>query len=527
MALNNVVSGQERPSYWRPFLVGVSLLLGILLTAGLLSAANSEKNSTQPKNLRQGGWTTVFTETFESGISAGWEVTDTDGMTNGEYYWAATPVTASQGMTSVWATGGGMDGSLLFPLSDTYPNNAASLIVYGPIDLSGTSAVSLTYDYWLETQPSSDTFETLLSTNGLTFTNEASFSGPSPGWESLALNLANYSNQPQIWLAFSFTSDAITTARGVFLDNISIQVQYPPPPSETAAYLPAIFNPTSPIIEPDWLVYFNLFRQNNNLPQLTENPNWSNGGWLHSRYMVKNDYVGHSEDPGNPWYTPEGLAAAQNGNVFVTTWLNALDETAIDFWMAAPFHNVSMMDPRLETTGFGSFRESDGGWQMAATLDVARGRTNTPAPGTNPLPYPRNGGQSWITGYNGGEFPDPLTPCPGYSTPSGPPLILQLGTGGTTPNVTASSLTMNGAPIPFCIYDETNYSHPDPGTQNNGRIILNGRDAIVIMPRNPLVVGQSYMASITVNGQTITWTFTVTNSPSQIVMPEAALFELR
>jgi hypothetical protein len=86
---------------------------------------------------------------------------------------------------------------------------------------------------------------------------------------------------------------------------------------------------------------------------------------------------------------------------------------------------------------------------------------------------------------------------------------------------------MNGAPIPFCIYDETNYSHPDPGTQNNGRIILNGRDAIVIMPRNPLVVGQSYMASITVNGQTITWTFTVTNSPSQIVMPEAALFELR
>lgn len=527
MASNNAVSGQARPSFWRPFLVGVSLLLGIFLTASLLFAATTDKKSNQPSNFRPGGWTTVFTETFESGISAGWQVTDTDGMANGEYYWAATAVTAAQGITSVWATGGGANGSLLVPLSDNYPNDAASLMVYGPIDLAGTSAVSLTYDYWLETQLSSDTFDTMLSTDGTIYTNEVTFSGPSPGWQSLALNLNDYANQPQVWLAFSFTSDAITTARGVFLDNIRIQVQYPPPVFDMVTYLPAIFNPEAPVVEPDWLAYFNLFRQNNNLPQLTENATWSNGDWLHSRYMVKTDYVGHSEDPGNPWYTPEGLAAAQNGNVFVTSWLDAPDESSIDFWMAAPFHNVSMMDPRLATTGFGSFREAGSGWQMAATLDVARGRTNSPAPGTYPLPYPRNGGQTWLTRYNGNEFPDPLTPCPGYTTPTGPPLILQLGTGGTTPNVTASSLKENGASVPFCIYDETNYTHPDPSTQNSGRLILNGRDAIVIMPRNPLVVGRSYTASITVNGQTITWTFTATTAPSQFIMPEDFLFELR
>lgn len=534
MSQRNSVSGRQRPIFTRPILIAAILLIGSLLTAGLLLAANNpnaaitSNTSVRPQN----GWTTIFSETFESGITTTWQITDTDGLANGEYYWAATNITAGQGLTSVWATGGGLDGSLLVPLSDTYPNNAASLMVYGPIDLNSTTAVSLTYDYWLDTQPMSDTFETLLSTDGQTFTSEAAFSGPSPGWQSLALNLNNYANQPQLWLAFQFTSDEITTALGVFLDNISLQAQYS---QIVSAYLPAIRNPAptplptpTPIPQPPWLAYFNLFRQENNLPLLIENPTWSNGGWLHSRYMVKNDYVGHSEDPGNPWYTPEGLAAAQNGNVFVTTWLNTPDELSINFWMAAPFHNVGMMDPRLATTGFGSYREADGGWQYGATLDVARGRTNTPAPGTYPLAYPPNGGQSWLVSYDGGEFPDPLTPCPGYTIPTGPPVILQLGTGGIIPNVTAVSLTSNGMPLNFCTYNETNYTHPDPAMQNLGRLILNGRDAIVIMPRSPFIVGRNYTASITANGQTTTWTFLVTATPAQqFILPVNTIFEIR
>jgi uncharacterized protein YkwD len=514
----------------RLLLIVLPLFAAGLMTAGLLFAAGQKKSVLDRVGQAGGSWTTVFTETFESGLSAGWQVTDTDGMTNGEYYWATTAVTAGQGITSVWATGGGLDGSLLIPLSDTYPNNASSLMVYGPVDLSGTSAVSLTYDYWLETQPLSDTFETLLSTDGLSFTNEAVFSGLSPGWQSLALNLDSYAGQSQVWLAFQFASDAITTARGVFLDNISLQVQFQPPTSPSAVYLPSIHRlsgeqPPPPL--PDWLNYLNQFRQATNLSLLGENPGWSNGGWLHSRYMVKNDYVGHEESPGNPWYTPEGLAAAQNGNVFVTTWLAAPDETAIDFWMTGPFHAVAILDPRLATTGFGSYREGDGGWQMAATLDVLRGRSNTPPDGTYPLSFPRPGGQTWLTRYSGGEFPDPLTPCPGYTVPTGPPLLLQLGTGSQTPNVTAASLMVNGNPQQICVYDETNYTHPNPGTQNSGRLILNNRDAVVILPRNPLVVGQSYTASITTNGQTTTWTFTVTAGAPRQAFPLGMLFEYR
>jgi hypothetical protein len=85
----------------------------------------------------------------------------------------------------------------------------------------------------------------------------------------------------------------------------------------------------------------------------------------------------------------------------------------------------------------------------------------------------------------------------------------------------------NGSPVQICHYNETNYVHPNPGTQSNGRLILNGRDAIVIMPRNPLVAGTVYTASITANGQTTTWTFSATAAPRQEVWPEGMEFELR
>ena len=115
------------------------------------------------------------------------------------------------------------------------------------------------------------------------------------------------------------------------------------------------------------------------MPEVTENATWSDGDWKHSRYMVKNNYVGHSEDPANLWYTPEGLLAAQKGNVFVSSSTATTDTDAIDWWMSAPFHAVAVLDPALQQVGYGSYREADGGWQMGATMDVARGQGTIPA----------------------------------------------------------------------------------------------------------------------------------------------------
>ena len=81
-------------------------------------------------------------------------------------------------------------------------------------------------------------------------------------------------------------------------------------------YLPIIFSSTSPPSPPpeNWLDAVNYYREMAGLPAVSENTTYSQGDWYHARYMVKNDYIGHSEDPANPWYTVEGAQAAAAGN---------------------------------------------------------------------------------------------------------------------------------------------------------------------------------------------------------------------
>jgi phosphatidylserine/phosphatidylglycerophosphate/cardiolipin synthase-like enzyme len=288
-----------------------------------------------------------------------------------------------------------------------------------------------------------------------------------------------------------------------------------PPP--TYVYLPLITRDyTAPTPPPPpasaWLDHLNSFRALVDLPDVTENLIWSDGDWKHARYMVKNNYVGHSEDPANPWYTPEGLLAAQKGNVFVSSSTATTDTEAIDWWMSAPFHAVAVVDPALQQVGYGSYREADGGWQMGATLDVARGQGTIPATTTFPVAYPGDGKESVLRAFEGGEWPDPLTSCPGYSEPAGLPIILQIGPGNLTPSVTAHTLMSGTISLEHCLFDETSYANPVGSTQTTGRNILNGRDAIVLMPRQPLTPGATYTVSISANGQTYTWSFSVSST---------------
>jgi hypothetical protein len=182
--------------------------------------------------------------------------------------------------------------------------------------------------------------------------------------------------------------------------------------------------------------------------------------------------------------------------------------------MQGPFHAVGIIDARLQQVGFGSYREADGGWQMAAALDVLRGLGSVPSSVVFPVKWPSDGMTAPLHSYSGGEYPDPLKSC-GYSVPSGLPIILQLGSGSITPNVTAHSLLQGSTPLEHCVFDETNYTHAtDPSAQSLGRAVLDARDAIVLIPRQSLSAGSSYTVSITTNGRTYTWTFTVSVTAS-------------
>jgi uncharacterized protein YkwD len=276
-------------------------------------------------------------------------------------------------------------------------------------------------------------------------------------------------------------------------------------PTATATATPSA-TPT-PTATPDWLTYVNSYRALAALYPLTETVSWSLGAQNHARYMVENDYIGHDEDPANPWYTSEGQQAAQNGDVMVHSSLSTTDMYAIDLWMRGPFHAVGIIDPALSTTGFGSYRRDTGLYKMGAVLDVIRGLGTIPVTVTFPIYYPADGVLMPLLAYTGGETPDPLSSCPGYTPYTGPPIILQIGDGSQVPNVTGYSFWHAGASLEVCEFDETNYTNPV--YTSYGRSVLDARDAIVLMPRYPLTAGETYSVTVTNNADTYTWSFTV------------------
>ncbi len=313
-----------------------------------------------------------------------------------------------------------------------------------------------------------------------------------------------------IWLVAIFLLVLLSLHSGT--GSPSEAFAQPTPELTPEAYLPFVVRswPSLPP-QPNWLAYVNHYRAMADLPPVTENVTWSDGCWKHARYMVKNDFIGHTEDPNNPWYTPEGQAAGGSSNVWASYAVDTADEDSVDVFMQAPFHAVGIVDPALLQVGFGSYRESDGGLQYGVALDVIRGLGSIPPSVAFPVKWPAHGTTVPIL-LHWGEYPDPLTSCPGYSTPSGLPIILQIGPGNVTPNVTSHSFMQGSTPLEHCVFDETSYTNPDGSAQSLGRSCLDARDATVLIPRYPLTPGATYSASITVNDQTYTWSFTVSST---------------
>ena len=81
---------------------------------------------------------------------------------------------------------------------------------------------------------------------------------------------------------------------------------------------------------------------------------FSDGDFQHARYLVKNHMSGlgsgadmHSENPGNVWYSEEGLEAAKASDVIPPSPSSFDDDQAIDLWMSGPFHALPILDPEL------------------------------------------------------------------------------------------------------------------------------------------------------------------------------------
>ena len=254
---------------------------------------------------------------------------------------------------------------------------------------------------------------------------------------------------------------------------------------------------TTPAAGGAWLNRMNLWRAGSGLTNVTEDATLSQGDYNHAVYMVKTGLITHSEDPTNPYYTASGNTAAQNSNIYVSSSTNTADQQAIDWWMGAPFHATAMLDPRLVTTGFGSYRDSTTSpWQMGAAVNVGSGMSSS---GQYPLFYPGDLSTEPLTSYSGNEFPSPQQTgaCPGYS---GLPVFVEVGPNVSTAVGPIHTLTGNGTALNNCVLDT-----------NNSVVgsYLKWHGAAVMMPQQPLVSGVTYTVALTVNGTPYTWSFTV------------------
>jgi uncharacterized protein YkwD len=299
---------------------------------------------------------------------------------------------------------------------------------------------------------------------------------------------------------------------------------------DTSLHFPAVFvpgptatpGPVNPPTGSDWRAFLAYYRAVARLAPLAENTGWSDGAFKHARYLVENDVNTSGEDAALAWYTSEGAAAGPNSLWQLRGEANWNDVQTFDNWMRWPFHALSIIDPALHSFGYGRYSEpgaDPGPFHTGAVLDVNRGQ-GTPNT-AYPVMWPSHNTAVYLTSYDGGEQPDPLTSCSGIGLngPAGLPILLQVGPGSAIgpatqrPVVTAHSFQENGAERDHCIFDETTYQNSITSLRDEGRALLAARDAIVLIPRVPLTAGKSYTVSITANGQVHTWTFQVVNKP--------------
>jgi len=293
-----------------------------------------------------------------------------------------------------------------------------------------------------------------------------------------------------------------------------------PPPSPIAEATGEMSSPGA-----NWLAIANLYRSLLKLPPVEEDPALSQGCKDHAKYLVANygstlaaginiGSLMHTEDESKPGYTPDGIKAARASDVMFQRPEKFSDNQrmtrAIESWIAGPFHRPSLANPDLRQVGFGQYCDER---VCAASLDW-RSDLEPSLPGghpyATPVEIPPDGATVKPSGF-GGEWPSPISTCPGYPF-NAPAITIQVGI-NMPATVTDASLTqMTGAAagtkVGTCAYDFQRYTNPDPGTQAHGREVLRSFGEVAMMVRDPLVGGETYRVDMTVNGKPYMWSFT-------------------
>ncbi len=164
-------------------------------------------------------WQTIFADNFEGAWPGLWDRRDNPS-------WGRTTCKFFDGTRSVWPAADGIGA--VAPCVNNYPNNLNAQMIFGPFSLVGTAAAEVTFSRWQKSEEGYDYFSWLASVDGTHFSGWSD-SGDTGGWVADTFDLSDVyqlgdlRNQPQVWIMFGFTSDALQTDVGVFLDNVVIR----------------------------------------------------------------------------------------------------------------------------------------------------------------------------------------------------------------------------------------------------------------------------------------------------------------
>lgn len=180
------------------------------------------------KSAPTSSWSTIVSTDFENSSISPWTVYDSDGATNGEYYWGRRTCRAYSGSYSAWGVGAGANGSAL-GCGSNYPNNVRSAMDYGPFSLVGATAADLKFKLWLYTESTYDYVAAYASIDGSNFYGTRWW-GNSNGWVDGTLDLTNVytignlMGQPNVWIRLRFYSDYSNTyAEGGYVDDVVLR----------------------------------------------------------------------------------------------------------------------------------------------------------------------------------------------------------------------------------------------------------------------------------------------------------------
>jgi hypothetical protein len=311
-------------------------------------------------------------------------------------------------------------------------------------------------------------------------------------------------------------------------------------------------SPSAPLQEPfsSVLARWNYYRASAGVPPIVADPKLNEAALHHAKYLVENhveagdgtikdgrlletgwNASAHAESVGNQWYTEDGEKWANYANVFRDSAIFT-DGTSLVDEQAARGDSMIVLDPQLATVGFGIFCAKD---DCAGVIIYRRGLTKaqflalydgngmdwnpmngnmpfTRARLRKPIEFPPTNMQFPSRAYRSGEYPNLLTACHGYSSPSGVPIVLELGApaeGEEDVRVSSNSLSENGTQVETCAFDATSYANVDGFQQTRVREGLHDYGAVVVIPKDPLQPGHQYTITVVADSQPYSWSFSV------------------